>query len=221
MKKFSYLIIIANSLLFSMSNSFAEKNSKEGKMFVNLSLLTSKYAFDVNDVINELPIDFSNRLAEVINNNQDDEDRLNTSIAIGYYYSEHLSLRMNYVDDVEVATSEFCIFFCPAARNEFNGDMSILEFDAKYRFAEVHQDVSLYLLAGAAYHRINAKVIDDSLSVGDENRLVLKKNITELNSKVGVGIQWDFLEDFGANLGYTKYSFASMDKFYLELEYRW
>ncbi len=185
-------------------------------MFVNFSALTSKYSFSLDDVKSELPSS-SNDLS-VNTANEDHEDIINTSLAIGYYWSDSLSFRMNYIDGIELFSFHLQpLFGSFEPIDEFDGDMSIIDFDAKYRFVEIKHDLSLYLTAGVAYHRLNAKVVE----ITDNDDVVLKKNITELNTKFGVGVQWDFFDNFGASFGYTHYAFASIDKVYLEMEYRW
>jgi len=204
--------------IFFGTHCLAEEPIRAEKFFINASVLTSQYHFKLNDTLDEVPDNFRALLPGL--ENTKDDDVLNTSFGLGYYFSDELSLRVNYVDDIGLFNVNIgTIFGGFLATNEFEGEMSILEVDTKYNFVQINKQVSLFAVVGAAYHQLDARVVDSGISDADA-QILIQQDITSWESKFGIGVQYDFLHNMGLNFGYTRYSFASIDKTYIEFEYR-
>lgn len=93
----------------------------------------------------------------------------------------------------------------------------MLELDVSYRAYAFTPSLGLILKGGLVVNRLDVHLrqIADSEVVQ-----TLTNSSTEVGAKVGLGIQWDFSNNWAFKAGYSHLSFLSMDKTYVLLEYR-
>ncbi|MBE0364226.1 hypothetical protein PULV_a1821 [Pseudoalteromonas ulvae UL12] len=202
---------------------------KEGRFFFNGGALSSFYEYENQDVKDALPSKITDRL-EKYQVEGDESDIVNYNLAIGYYLYDDLALRFNYVADIEIdflgdVFTDVCWLGCEPSqakqRDYYTINMDIFEFDATYYPVHFTPKLSAYMLGGIAIHKIDATIYNRSTQSTPYTRVnVARSTELEAGAKLGVGIQYDFSDDWGLKAGYSHFSYMSIDKTYINFEYR-
>lgn len=217
MKSFIYLFLLAflASLPFSIN-----AQTKTGQWFVHGSVLTSYYQFEENDVRRELP-DSVTQFLDSGDFVGDDSDFLNTSLGLGYYVNNNLALSLTYTDGIELNFLDdlFVNLFTPGEIDPFTTDAEVqfFELDATYKVFDFSPSVGLFVKAGAVINRLSINVNERQDDIRDR---ITSTTETEVGAKLGLGLQWDFSDNWGVKFGYTHFTFMSIDKTYFVFEYR-
>jgi len=220
------LLLTINSFGALAGNTQKEQTPiKEGRYFFNFATFSNVFEYENDDVRKKLPDKITSRL----NDNQvtgDDLDFINYSFAMGYYLQDNLALRANYTSNIEIdIVGDILGELFPEGKarrhDRYDIEMDIFEFDAIY-YPYNHKNIwSVYVLGGLAVHKIDAKVFEYK----GEKEPYVQSNVAqstefELGGKVGFGLQYDFSPDWGVKLGYSYFSYMSIDKTYINWEYR-
>lgn len=215
----AFICLFSITLLVSLPLNTSAQTKAE-QWFVHGSAITSYYQFEEDDVRQELP-DSITQLLDSRDFVGDDSDYLNTSLGLGYYVSENLALSLTYTDGIELNFLDdlFANIFVPGEIDRFTTDANVqfLELDATYRVFDVSPSLGFFVKGGAVMNRLSVKVNERQ---GDTNERATSTTETEVGAKFGLGLQWDFSENWGLKWGYSHFTFMSIDKTYLMLEFR-
>ena len=202
---------------------------KEGRFFFNAGVLSSFYEYENQDVKKALPSKITDRL-EQYQVEGDESDIINYNLGIGYYLYEDLALRFNYAADIEIdflgdVFTSICWLGCEPSeakqRDYYTINMDIFEFDATYYPVHFTPKLSAYILGGIAIHKIDATIYNRSTESTPYTRVnVARSTELEAGAKLGLGLQYDFSDNWGLKAGYSHFSYMSIDKTYINFEYR-
>lgn len=210
----AYLLLPLFMSAFSVNAD--DEKQKAGRFFTNLGMLTNWYLFDSNQVRRELP-SYTNILFNDSILSRYETDTLNYNIGIGYYVNENISVLFNYSPDLSFGDFEgllgglFSIDY-------IDTDLDIYDLEIHYRFLDITESFYLYSNFGISYHHLDANINDGDFDEPDV--LLSSESIDDTSLKAGLGVQWDYNENFGIKIGYSKSDFLSIDKSYLHLEFR-
>lgn|GEM_PF-1724713 len=214
-------IVAALSLMVFVTLPFkasAQYNAEQ--WFVHGSALTSYYQYEEDDARKVLP-DSVTQLLDIEDFVGDDSDYLNISLGFGYYLRENLALSLTYTSDIELNFFDDLLtnIFVPGEIDPFTtaANIQLFELDATYIVFDFSPSAGLFVKGGAVINRLSVKVNERQ---GDTRERVASTSETEVGAKFGVGLQWDFSDNWGLKLGYSHLTFMSIDKTYLMLEYR-
>lgn len=209
---FSRLFILS-LMTFASSTTLASTNlaPSAGDWGVHGSLASSYYQYEEDDVRSELPVSII-QLLDANDIGGDDTDLANYSVGMVYYFTPRLNFSGTFTEGIEVA-----VFDDLFDSTKFDVDLQMIEFDLSYRVAELTRSLGVFVKAGVVLNRIQAEVYEfeaqrtEPLASASENKV---------GAKVGVGLQWDFPGNWSMKFGYSHYTFMSIDKSYLQFEYR-
>ena len=206
------LLIIASIL----NPAFAtEEGSNKGKIFANAGFLTNWYYLDSEDFRKELPNNVTQFLSDRTLTGRE-SDVLNYSIGLGYYFDDDLTIMVDFANDISIGDFSNIIRNIFSSYN-FKTDIDIYSLDIQKRLIKFNEDIYLYAKLGLNHHRVKARVFDyDDF----ERTEVAKHTFNDTSLKLGLGVQWDFSRHFSVKAGYSHSDFLSMDKSYINMEYR-
>ncbi|MBF7074276.1 outer membrane beta-barrel protein [Glaciecola sp. MH2013] len=215
-------IFTAASLLLLASASFSSQaNSEKGDWFVHASALSSFYQYEEDDARAELPESIV-QLLDADDFRGDDSDYLNVSLGLGYYISNDLNISLTYTDDIELNFLSgldvgFLFNDVDNERLQSDGELKMLELDAQYKAYQFTPSLAFTLKGGLVYNKLDIQV---SRFQDSNFTTILNDSQSKVGVKLGLGLQWDFSDNWALKGGYSHLSFLSMDKVYLQLEYR-
>lgn len=193
-------------LMMCASGASASVN-KQGKVFVDLSApFTSDYNYSSEDVRKHLPEEVKKSLRSKVLKG-DDSDSINYGVGLGYYLTNDLSVTVNYSDGIELEDFAKHLF----SSQKYTFDLNMLSLTADYNAWQINPDVNLFLKGGVSRFNIKAHSNDKD---------VKSFSINKTQFHVGTGVNWDLSDHWSAKLGYTHYDFLSMNRVYLDVEYR-
>ncbi|MDE3272816.1 outer membrane protein [Pseudoalteromonas sp. G4] len=212
MKPVSSLVLFL-ALLLPIST--LANNQNQGQYFIKFGLASNYYNYNSKDARDELDQNFQDLLDEY-DLNGDDADIVNASVGLGYYVTNDFAVRGNYTYGIELDWLDFCFFDCE--NNVYHdSDASILTLDGIYHFYSVNDKLSFYGLAGLAVTHVSTKL---SYWKDNQREVITRENSTNYGANLGLGVQYDFAKNWGLKAGYSHHTFLSMDKYYLNMEYR-
>jgi len=208
-------LLLLSTLIFS-----SHASSKQGDWFVHGSAITSFYQYEEDDARKELP-DSIQQFLDAEDFVGDDSDYLNTSFGLGYYLSNELNLSLTYTSGIELNFLDdlFTGLLGGVTRDNFtsDADLQLLELDLSYKAYQFSPSMALFLKGGIVVNKLDVDIRE--LQDGSFTR-VIGSSQTKLGGKLGIGLQWDFADNWALKGGYSHLTFLSMDKTYLQLEYR-
>lgn len=212
--KFSHIIfpIVTLSLGITFGANAETVKDKSGRYFLNAGAISNFYKYK------ETPIreGFSSEVVEHFkdfNFDSSDEDYVNYSVGLGYYYNNDLSFRVNYSSGLDIGFLEGLL-----TTRAYDIDMKLIDLDATYHFYRPSSETSFYVLGGIAHHRLSAAVDHYEVDSGDF-ATVARDSYTKTDAKIGFGLQWQTGDNWALNIGYTHYNYMTIDKYYVNLEY--
>ena len=212
MKCVSFLALIGALLLPSATMA---SNHKQGQYFINFGVATNYYNYESKDARDELDQNLQALLDEY-DLNGDDADIVNASVGFGYYVTNDFAVRANYTYGIELDWLDFCFFDC--SNNVYHdSDASILTLDGIYHFYHINEKLSFYGIAGLALTRASTEL---SYKRDDQREVIASDTSTNFGANLGLGLQYDFARNWGLKAGYSHHTFLSMDKYYLNMEWR-
>lgn len=212
MKCVSFLALIGALLLPSTAMA---SNQKQGQYFINFGVASNYYNYESKDARDELDQNLQALLDEY-DLNGDDADIVNASVGFGYYVTNDFAVRANYTYGIELDWLDFCFFDC--SNNVYHdSDASILTLDGIYHFYHINEKLSFYGIAGLALTRASTEL---SYKRDDQREVIASDTSTNFGANLGLGLQYDFARNWGLKAGYSHHTFLSMDKYYLNMEWR-
>lgn len=206
--------------LFMLQPVASQASSSQGDWFVHVSGLSSFYQYEEDDARKEFP----STVQSFLDDNDftgDDSDYLNTSLGFGYYLSDDLDISLTYTSGIEL--NFLNDLFTPLlsstqqTRYDSDADLQMLELDLRYKAYQILPSLALMVKGGVVINQLDV----DISAFQDEGFVkVADGSETEFGAKLGLGLQWDFADNWALKGGYSHLTFLSMDKTYLQLEYR-
>lgn len=212
MKCVSFFALVGALLL---PNITMANNQKQGQYFINFGVASNYYNYNSKDARDELDQNLEELLDEY-DLSSDDADIVNASVGLGYYLTNDFAVRANYTYGIELDWLDWCFFDC--SNNVYHdSDASILTLDGIYHFYHINEQLSFYGIAGLALTRVSTKL---SYWRDDQREVIARDNSTNLGANLGLGLQYDFARNWALKAGYSHHTFLSMDKYYLNMEWR-
>lgn len=200
-------------LLFSASlltcTAVQANNDRSGRWFADLSAGTSFYTYDEKDIRSELPDTFIDVFSDG-EFDDNDSDIVNANFGVGYYVTDDFAITARYTSGIEYG------FLSGLFNDEsYDIDVAILEIEATYSTFPVSDSIDAYVSAGLAYYNVDAEV----RSTDQPQQLVTFDN-NEVNVKAGVGLLWQFSDNWAVKTGYEHYNYLKLSKWHITWQYQ-
>lgn len=200
-------------LLFSASlltcTAVQANNDRSGRWFADLSAGTSFYTYDEKDIRSELPDAFIDVFSDG-EFNDNDSDIVNANFGVGYYVTNDFAITTRYTSGIEYG------FLSGLFNDEsYDIDVAILEIEATYSTFPVSDSIDAYVSAGLAYYNVDAEVRST-----DQSQQLVTFDDNEVNVKAGVGLLWQFADNWAVKTGYEHYNYLKLSKWHITWQYQ-
>lgn len=184
-------------------------DERSGRWFADLSAGTSYYTYSEKDIRGELPDAFTDVFSEG-EFDDDDSDIINANLGLGYYVTSDLAVSARYTSGIEYG------FLSGLFNDEsYDIDVTIVEIDATYSAFHVSDTFEWYISAGLAYYNVDAQVRST-----DQSKQLVTFDDNEVNVKAGVGLLWQFADNWAVKSGYEHYNYLKLSKWHITWQYQ-